>query len=69
MRECKVYKTQKTGLEIRASYDELLKLWNTEVNELDIEGQYGTTHVIEYGDKNKQALVMFHGVGDDAGNV
>ena len=66
MSNTSIYKNAKTGRMIRKSYDELLKLWGTDITELDISGQYGTTHVIETGDKNKPPLVLFHGVGDDA---
>ena len=66
MSNTSIYKNEKTGRTIRESYDELLKLWGVDINELDISGRYGTTHVIETGDENKPPLVLFHGVGDDA---
>lgn len=62
----KVYKNAKAGKMILESYDALLKQWGAEINEMDISGRYGSTHVLETGDKNKSPLVLFHGVGDDA---
>ena len=61
-----IYKNAKAGRMIQESYDELLKLWGTDLKELDISGRYGSTHVIETGDKNLPPLILFHGVGDDA---
>ena len=66
MSQTKVYKNAKAEKAIRESYDALLKMWGTDIEERDISGQYGTTHVIETGDRNKPPLVLFHGVGDDA---
>ena len=66
MSPVKVYKNAKSEKAIRESYDALLKMWGTDINELDISGQYGSTHVIEAGDKSQPPLVLFHGVGDDA---
>ena len=66
MSNTKVYKNAKAGKMILESYDALLKQWGAEINEMDISGRYGSTHVLETGDKNKSPLVLFHGVGDDA---
>ena len=62
----KVYKNDRYKRAIQNSYEILLKQWGIEVNELDIKGKYGITHVIEFEDKNRKPLVLFHGVGDDA---
>lgn len=66
MSQTKVYKNAKAEKAIRESYDALLKMWGTDIEERDLSGQYGTTHVIETGDRNAPPLVLFHGVGDDA---
>ena len=66
MKQTKIYKNSKAEKAIRESYDELLKMWDTKISELDIVGRYGSTHVIEAGDVNALPLVLFHGVGDDA---
>lgn len=62
----KIYKNAYAGRMIQESYDALLKMWETDITELDIPGRYGTTHVIETGDRDKPPLILFHGVGDDA---
>ncbi len=62
----KVYRNKKQEQIIRQTYDELLKLWGCEIQERDIQTNFGTTHVIEAGQNDKPALVLFHGVGDDS---
>lgn len=66
MSSLKIYKNEKAGRMIRESYDELLRMWGTDINERDISGRYGSTHVIEFGNDSKPPLVLFHGVGDDS---
>ena len=66
MKNVKIYKNAEAEKAILKSYTELLKMWDTKINELDIMGRYGSTHVIEAGDANDPPLVLFHGVGDDA---
>ena len=62
----KVYRSDKVGKKIIETYDQLLAEWGCEVTERDIRGSYGTTHVIETGNKEGIPLVLFHGVGDDS---
>ena len=62
----KVYKSKEEQKKILQSYDKLLLLWGCDKSEYDIETIYGSTHVIECGDKNLPTLVLFHGVGDDS---
>lgn len=62
----KIYKNGKYKKDIQKSYDELIKEWNCDVREFDIKGRYGSTHVLEVGALDKQPLILFHGVGDDA---
>lgn len=66
MSNTRIYKNAKAGKQILESYDSLLKMWDTDINESDINGRYGSTHVIETGDRNASPLVLFHGVGDDS---
>jgi len=47
MSQTKVYKNAKAEKAIRESYDALLKMWGTDIEERDFPGQYGTTHVIK----------------------
>ncbi len=62
----KIYKNEKEGKNIIATYDKLLATWDCEFTEYDVSTDYGTTHVIESGKKNAEPLVLFHGVGDDS---
>lgn len=62
----KVYKSKEEQKKILQSYDKLLLQWSCDKSEYDIETIYGSTHVIECGDKNLPTLVLFHGVGDDS---
>lgn len=62
----KVYKSKEEQKKILQSYDKLLLQWGCDKSEYDIETIYGSTHVIECGDKNLPTLVLFHGVGDDS---
>lgn len=62
----KKYRSQRAGSEIIRTYDALLREWGVDYEELDIEGRYGSTHVIAAGDKDAPPVVLFHGVGDDA---
>ena len=62
----KKYRSEKAGQEILESYDRLLSSWACEVKERDAETFYGTTHILECGEKSLPPLVLFHGVGDDS---
>ena len=62
----KVYRTKKAGIKILETYDRLLEQWGCDKKERDIDTAYGFTHVIEWGEEDKQPLVLFHGVGDDS---
>ncbi len=62
----KKYRNQKAGKHILETYDALLAAWGVAYEELDLEGEYGSTHVIAAGDKEKPPVVLFHGVGDDS---
>ena len=62
----KKYRSEKSGQAILETYDRILSSWQCETKERDIEGEYGTTHVIECGTEEGPALVLFHGVGDDS---
>ena len=62
----KVYRSRKSGLAIRESYDRLLTFWSCETKERDVATAYGATHVIECGKAESLPLVLFHGVGDDS---
>ena len=62
----KVYKNKKAGEKILETYDKLLLEWGCEVVEKDLHTEFGTTHVIEVGNKNGEPIVLFHGVGDDS---
>lgn len=62
----KVFKSEKAKRKIMETYNQLLDLWKVEYQERDIQSRYGTTHIIECGDKQKPPLLLFHGVGDNS---
>jgi pimeloyl-ACP methyl ester carboxylesterase len=62
----KVYKNDKAKKNVYATYDQLLEQWGVDLKESDVSTTYGTTHVIQCGDKNQPPLVLFHGVGDNS---
>lgn len=62
----KVYRNKKQEEIIRQTYDQLLKLWGCELQERDVQTNFGITHVIEAGQDGAPPLVLFHGVGDDS---
>ena len=62
----KVYKNRKAGEKILETYDMLLKEWGCEFTEIDLQTEYGTTHVIVSGKEDGEPMVLFHGVGDDS---
>ena len=62
----KIYKNIQAQKRIWETYDQLLSMWNTNTEELEIATSYGTTHVILCGEQDNLPLVLFHGVGDDS---
>jgi len=62
----KTYKTEEGRKSIYESYDRLMAQWGVDAEELDIEGRYGTTHIIAAGKKENHPLFLFHGVGDNS---
>lgn len=61
-----VFKSEKGREQVLKSYNHLLKLWDTDIEEVDLKTKYGLTHCIIAGDKLKPPLLMFHGVGDNS---
>lgn len=62
----KVFKSEKGRERALESYNQLLEMWDTEIEETDVETSYGTTHCITAGNKGNPPLLMFHGVGDNS---
>lgn len=62
----KVYRTKKIQQEIIRTYNNLLAQWDVETEEVDINTEYGTTHIVACGKKENPPLILFHGVGDDS---
>ncbi|MFA7674023.1 MAG: alpha/beta hydrolase [Clostridia bacterium] len=62
----RAFKSEKKKQEVYKSYDGLLTQWDTALEEKDIKGRYGTTHIICAGDPNNMPLLLFHGVGDNS---
>ena len=62
----KVFKSEKARRALLEDYDILLNAWGVQYKELDIEGEYGVTHVIAAGDASAPPLLLLHGVGDNS---
>lgn len=62
----KAFKNEKKKQEVYKTYDALLAQWGTPLEEKDIEGRYGTTHITCAGDPKNMPLMLFHGVGDNS---
>ncbi|OMF23509.1 alpha/beta hydrolase [Paenibacillus sp. FSL H8-0548] len=62
----KIFKSEKGKDQVLNSYNRLLEMWSTEFQEHDVETEYGTTHCITAGSKEKPPLLLLHGVGDNS---
>lgn len=62
----KVYRSKKAKEKIIDTYDTLIEKWETPVDSVDVPTRYGLTHVNIFGKKEANALVLFHGVGDNS---
>ena len=62
----KKYRSKKAGRNIISTYDQLLKEWGIQVEEMDLATRFGVTHVITAGENSSPPLILFHGVGDDS---
>jgi pimeloyl-ACP methyl ester carboxylesterase len=62
----KIYRSKKAEQRIIETYNKLLAMWGTPVEEKDVGTFYGSTHVVLCGLESNPPLVLFHGVGDDS---
>ena len=62
----KTFKSEKLKYKVLERYDAFLKKWNVEYRELDIDGDFGSSHCVISGDERKKTLFLFHGVGDNS---
>ncbi|MHA7964575.1 alpha/beta fold hydrolase [Paenibacillus sp. CAU 1782] len=60
------FKNDRQRSKVLDSYDELLKLWDAQVESRYVESSYGRTHVLLAGKPENPPLMLFHGVGDNA---
>lgn len=56
-----VFKSKKEKAIYIKSYDKTLKLWNVPFEETKVKTSYGIAHIIIFGPKNGEPLVLFHG--------
>ena len=61
-----VFKSAQAREKVISSYDELLKLWDTDFEARNIATRYGTTHCLTAGNASNPPLMLFHGVGDNS---
>lgn len=62
----KVFKNKKSMGNVLNHYDRLLKMWDVEYVEKDVQTTFGTTHCILTGKTENPPLILFHGVGDNS---
>jgi len=62
----KRYRTKHAERNILTTYDRLLDEWKVEINQLDVQTQYGSTHVNVFGKMDAAPVLLFHGVADDS---
>lgn len=62
----KRFKSENGKKLIYESYDRLLVLWGTHVEQKDIDTRFGKTHLNISGHPANPPLLLFHGVGDDS---
>lgn len=62
----KRYKSEQARQNILRTYDLLLGQWSVPFTERELSGDFGTTHVISWGNTEAPPLLLFHGVGDDS---
>lgn len=62
----KAYKSTQARKAVMDSYSLMLEHWEVPFQERDLETSFGTTHVIESGDKQNPPLVLLHGGGGNS---
>lgn len=62
----KIFKNDKYRSLIIKSYNKLLKNWNVQYRERNINTSFGQTHTITVGKPYNPPLLLFHGVGDNS---
>jgi hypothetical protein len=61
MTNTSAFKTLKGEAAYLEAYDAAMKLWPVAYEEIEITGQFGTTHVVATGPKDAPPLVLLHG--------
>lgn len=62
----KIYKSELGKEQVLRSYNEILEMWSTGFQEVDVQTKYGVTHCILTGLKTNPPLLLLHGVGDNS---
>ena len=61
-----VFKSEALRTQVLSSYDEILRMWDTDVEAHDVYTSYGITHCLTAGNPAAPPLMLFHGVGDNS---
>jgi pimeloyl-ACP methyl ester carboxylesterase len=56
------FKTESSMNDYLEYYDQAISEWPVEIQEIDIENEYGCTHILHYGNPSGPVLVLLHGM-------
>jgi pimeloyl-ACP methyl ester carboxylesterase len=62
----RAFKSSDARNSVMESYSKVLEFWHTPFTEIDIDTDFGKTHIIEAGDNKQPALVLLHGGGGNS---
>jgi pimeloyl-ACP methyl ester carboxylesterase len=60
-----VYKSSDDRNKLIDLYIKVLNNWPVPFTEIDIESQYGKTHIVKCGNQNGKPVLLFHGTGNN----
>ena len=61
MSQASAFKTSAGEEKFLAAYDNQMKLWSVPYEQIDVQGRFGTTHIVVCGPKTAPPLVLLHG--------
>lgn len=62
----KIFKNESAKERVMQSYNEIMNMWDVDVQEYRVETDYGSTYCLTAGNSLNPPLLLFHGVGDNS---